>query len=250
MRDGGVFAIAIPRAPFRCPPAPYERICQVAWYLKNAKPKSKIIVLDANEDIQSEKAQFIALWNGPYKGLVEYRNNSEVKEVDAATRTAITDFGDKTPADVLNVIPPQRAGEIARKAGVVNVNNRWCLVDWLTLESTTVPGVHVLGDSLLPAPLMPKSGHMANQHGKVAAAAIIELMAGRQPSRTPMMSNTCYTFVDDKSAMHIASVHAYDPQDKTMKVVPGSGGVSGAPSVLEGGYGFAWAKNIWRDMLG
>jgi NADH dehydrogenase FAD-containing subunit len=182
--------------------------------------------------------------------MVKYRNNSEVTEAVAASRTAITDFGDKTAADVLNLIPPQRAGEIARRAGAVNVNNRWCLVDWLTLESTTVPGVHVLGDSLLPAPVMPKSGHMANQHAKVAAAAIIELINGRAPSREPMMSNTCYTFVDDKSAMHTTSVHAYDAQEKTMKTVPGAGGVSPAPSALEGGYGFAWARNIWRDMLG
>jgi sulfite dehydrogenase len=250
MKDGGVFVITIPRAPYRCPPGPYERVCQVAWYLKNRKPKSKIIVLDANEDIQSKKALFLAAWNGPYKGMIDYRPNNDVKEVDASTLTAITDLGDKQQADVLNIIPPQRAGDIAQKAGVINANNRWCQVDWLSLESTTQKGIHILGDALLPAPAMPKSGHMANQHAKTAAAAIIELQSGRAPSSTPMMTNTCYSFIDDKNVVHIGSVHAYDANEKTMKTVPGSGGLSGLANELEGTYAYAWARNIWADMLG
>ena len=250
MRDGGVYVISIPKAPYRCPPGPYERVCQVAWYLKNHKPKSKIIVLDANEDIQSKKGLFLAQWNGQYKGLIEYRANSEVKEVDAGSLTAVTDLGDKQRADVLNVIAPHRAGDIAQKAGVINANNRWCQVDWLSMESTARPNIHVLGDALLPGPAMPKSGHMANQHGKTAAAAIIELMNGRAPSSTPMVANTCYSFVDDKNVVHVSSVHAYDPKDKTMKIVPGSGGLSPSASPLEGTYGQAWANNIWSDMLG
>lgn len=250
MPDGGIYAISIPKAPYRCPPGPYERVCQVAWYFKNHKPKSKIIVLDANEDIQSKKGLFLAQWNGQYKGLIEYRNNSEVKEVDVATLTTTTDLGDKQKADVLNVIAPHRAGDIAQKAGVINANNRWCQVDWLSMESTARPGIHVLGDALLPAPAMPKSGHMANQHGKTAAAAIIELMNGRAPSPAPMMTNTCYSFVDDKNVVHVDSVHVYDPKDKTLKTVPGSGGLSAAANALEGEYANAWAKNIWADMLG
>ena len=123
---------------------------------------------------------------------------------------------------MLNIIPPMRAGDIAQQAGLINANNRWCNVDWLTMESTARPGIHVLGDATLSAPAMPKSGHMANQHAKVAAAAIIELMSGRKPSEEPMMANTCYSFVDDKSVVHVASVHAYDAKDKTMKVVPGA----------------------------
>ncbi|HEX4328341.1 MAG TPA: NAD(P)/FAD-dependent oxidoreductase [Burkholderiales bacterium] len=249
MKDGGIYTITIPLAPYRCSPAPYERVCQVAWYFQNRKPKSKIIVLDANEEIQAEKALFQAAWSGPYKGMIEYRPNSEVKEVDVASRTAITDLGDKQQADVLNVIPPQRAGAIAGKAGVINVNQRWCQVDWLTLESLARPGIHVLGDAAFPASVMPKSGHMANQHAKTAAAAIIELMNGRVPNPTPMMSNTCYSFVDDKRVIHVTSTHAYNAAEKTMKAVPGSGGTSAAASELEGKYAFAWARNIWADML-
>lgn len=250
MKDGGVYALTIPKAPYRCPPGPYERACQVAHYFKTKKPKSKVLILDGNEDVQSKKGLFMAQWNGQYKGIIEYRNNHNVTEVDAANRTAITEVGDKIKADVLNIVPPQRAGNIAQAAGIINANNRWCQVNWLTMESTARPGVHVLGDATLAAPAMPKSGHMANQHAKVAAAAIIELMQGNAPSPTPMMANTCYSFVDDKNVVHVASVHAYDPADKTMKIVPGSGGLSAAPTELEGAYANAWAKNIWADMLG
>lgn len=249
MPDGGSFVMSIPKAPYRCPPGPYERACQVASYFKKAKPKSKVIILDANEDVVSKKGLFMAQWNGQYKGIVEYRNNMNVTELDAGNNTAITELGDKIKGDVLNVIPPMRAGSIAAQAGLITANNRWCGVNWLTMESLARPGIHILGDATLSAPIMPKSGHMANQHGKVAAAAIIELMNDRQPSATPMMANTCYSFVDDKNVVHVASVHAYDAAERTMKVVTGSGGLSAAASELEGVYANAWAKNIWADMF-
>lgn len=249
MRDGGVFAIHVPRAPYRCAPAPYERACQVAWYFKKAKPKSKVLVLDANEDVQSKKALFMAAWNGPYKGMVEYRPNSELTDVDVQTLTAKLEFED-VKADVLNVVPPQRAGAIATQSGLITANNRWCGVDWLTMESVAQKGIHVLGDATLSAPVMPKSGHMANQHGKVCAAAVIALIKGEPVNRQPMMINTCYSFVDDRNAGHVATVHAYDPAEKTMVVVKGSGGLSERANEVEGGYAHSWARNIWSDVLG
>jgi sulfite dehydrogenase len=248
MPDGGVYVLTIPLAPYRCPPGPYERACQVAHYFKTAKPRSKVIVLDANPEITSKKALFTKVFNETYKGIVDYRPQSNVTEIDARSRTAITELGDRVKADVLNVVPPQAAGELARKAGLVNANNRWCQVDWVTMESTAAPGVHVLGDSTFPAPAMPKSGHMANQHGKTAAAAIVEILNGRAP-QPMMMANTCYSFVDDRNVIHVASVHRYVAEKKTMETVPGSGGVSGAPNLLEGVYANAWAQNIWRDMF-
>ena len=248
MPDGGVYVLSIPKAPYRCPPGPYERVCQVASYLKVAKPRSKIIVLDANPDIQSKKGLFLAQWNGQYKGMIDYRANSMVTEVDAKTLTAITELGDKVRANVLNIVPPQGAGDLVRKAGLVNANNLWCAVDWVTLESTAAKGIHVLGDSTLSAPAMPKSGHMANQHGKAAAAAIVELMNGRTPQPL-MMANTCYSFMDANTVAHVASVHRYDEGKKTMVTVDGSGGLSSAANPLEGVYANAWARNIWNDML-
>jgi sulfide dehydrogenase [flavocytochrome c] flavoprotein subunit len=147
------------------------------------------------------------------------------------------------------VSPAPRAGDIARTAGLVNVNNRWCAVNWLTLESTAVPGVHVLGDATMSAPAMPKSGHMANQHAKVAAAAVIALLKGEPVSATPVVMNTCYSFVTAKDVVHVASVHQYDAADKTFKTVPGSGGLSAAANQVEGRYALSWAQNIWTDML-
>jgi sulfite dehydrogenase len=249
MRDGGVYALVIPKAPYRCPPGPYERACQVAFYLKTRKPKSKVLILDGNPDVTSKKGLFMGAWNGQYKGLVEYRPNHELQDVDVKTSTAIF-IGDKVRADVLNVIPPQRAGEIARRAGVMNVNNRWCDVDWLTAESKAAKNVHVIGDATLSAPGMPKSGHMANQHGKIAADAVIALMTGRAVNDEPMIANTCYSWINDREVVHVASVHSYDKGQKTLVAVKGAGGLSPAPSVKEGIYARAWADAIWYDLLG
>jgi sulfide dehydrogenase [flavocytochrome c] flavoprotein subunit len=246
MPDGGVVAISIPKVPYRCPPGPYERACMIASYLKTAKPKSKLLVLDANPEVQSKKALFERAFDQHYKGTLEYRPNAELKEVSG--NVAKLEFED-VRVDVLNVVPPQRAADIARTAGVVNINNRWAGVDWLTMESTAVKGVHVLGDSTFPAPTMPKSGHMANQHAKVAAAAIIQLLRGEAVNPTPVVMNTCYSFVTQRDVIHVASVHQYDAADKTVKPVPGSGGVSAAANQIEGRYALAWADNIWADML-
>ena len=248
MPNGGVFAMHIPKAPYRCPPGPYERACQVAWYFKNFKPKSKVIVLDGNEDIVSKKGLFTKAWNETYKGFVEYRNNQTLLDVDVVTLTAKLEFGDQK-ADVLNVLPPMRAGDIARSFGMANANGRWCQVDFLTYESSAIANIHIIGDAIQIAPGMPKSGHMANQHAKVCAAAVVELLTKGQVNPTPMVANTCYSFIDDKNVVHVASVHEYDAKDKTMKVVAGSGGLSAAGNELEGVYANAWAQTIWADML-
>ena len=248
MPDGGVYALHIPKAPYRCPPGPYERACQVAHYFKTAKPKSKVLILDANEDVVSKKGLFMAAWNGAYKGIVEYRPNSELEDVDAGTLTAKLQFGN-VKADVLNVVPPHRAGNIAQSTGLITANNRWCGVNWLTMESVKVPGVHVLGDATLAAQVMPKSGHMANQHAKVCAAAVIALIKNEPVNPQPVMINTCYSFIDDKNVVHVASVHTYDATDKTMLPVKGAGGLSDKANELEGAYAMSWSKNIWADML-
>ncbi len=246
MPEGGVFAISIPKAPYRCPPGPYERACVVAAYLKQHKPRAKVLVLDANPEVQSKKALFEKAFKDSYGGILEYRPNAELKEVSGTL--AKLEFED-VKADVLNVIPPQRAGDIARQAGLITVNQRWCGVNWLTMESHALPGVHVLGDSVMPGPLMPKSGHMANQHAKLAAAAIIQLLKGEPVNPSPVVMNTCYSFVSAKEAIHVATVHQYDAAEKIVKTVPGSGGVSAAINQIEGRYALGWAQNIWADML-
>jgi sulfite dehydrogenase len=249
MRDGGVFVFQFPMAPYRCPPGPYERVCQVADYLKKSKPKSKIIVLDANPDIVSKKGLFLAAWNGMYKGMIDYRPNSELQDVDVKGMAVKLTF-DSVKGDVLNVVPPHGAGTIARQAGLITANQRWCGVDWLTMESVAVKGVHVLGDATLSAPAMPKSASMANQHGKICAAAVIALLKGEPVHQEPAVMNTCYSFVDGRSAMHVTSIHQYDKAQKTLVPVKGAGGVSTASSEIEGGYAWGWARNIWGDALG
>ena len=248
MRDGGVYALQIPMAPYRCPPGPYERICQVADYFKKAKPKSKILVLDANPDLVSKKGLFLTAWNGLYKGMIEYRPNSEIADVDVKGMTVKLQFDD-VKADVINVVPAQRATDFAVRSGLITANNRWCGVDWTTCESTAVKGVHVLGDATLSAPAMPKSGSMANQQAKVCAAAVVAMIKGQPVNADTMMMNTCYSFVSGDSAVHVASVHRYDPAQKNLVVVKGSGGVSTEASTAEGAYAWGWARNIWAEAL-
>ena len=245
MPDGGLFVMNVPKAPYRCPPGPYERACQVASYLKTNKPKSKVIVLDANAEIISKKGLFTKVFNEMYAGIIDYRPNVAVTDVDVATKTVITDF-DKVSGDVLNIIPPQRAGKPAQMAGLNNIDKRWCEVDFLTYESKLAPNVHVIGDSVSAA--LPKSAHMATSQARVCASAIVELMQGRAPDPTPVFANTCYSYVNDKQAIHVANVYRYDEAKKIMVAADG-GGVSANPSEQEGGYAKAWAANIWSDVL-
>ncbi len=249
MPDGGTFAITVPLAPYRCPPGPYERACQVAWYFKNFKPKSKVLILDANPDVTSKAGLFKAAWNGPYKGYVEHTKEFAVSQIDAKTGTLMSDAGN-VKASVLNVLPGMRAGAIAVQSGLNNMaNNRWVGVNYQTFESTVAKDVFVIGDSIQIAPGMPKSGHMANSHAKVAAAAIVAQLAGWEINPAPMLTNTCYSFIDDKTVVHVASVHGYVAEEKTFKTVAGSGGLSPAPTELEGIYAMSWAKSIWADAL-
>jgi NADPH-dependent 2,4-dienoyl-CoA reductase/sulfur reductase-like enzyme len=245
MPDGGVFVMNVPKVPYRCPPGPYERACQVASYLKNNKPNSKIIVLDANPEIVSKKGLFTKVFNEMYTGMIDYRPNNALLEVDVASKTATTNF-EKVKADVLNIIPPQCAGKPAQMAGLTEKDYPWCEVSFLTYESKLVPNIHVIGDSVSAG--LPKSAHMATSQARVCANAIVALMSGNAPDPTPVFANTCYSYVNDKQAMHVANVYRYDEGKKIMVAAEG-GGVSASPSEQEGQYASAWAANIWSDVL-
>lgn len=249
MPDGGIYAISIPLAPYRCPPGPYERASQVASYFKKAKPKSKVLILDANPDVTSKGPLFKKFWADNYKGMLEYQGGHKAVAVDVKTNTVKFEVQDDVKADVLNVLPNMSAGAIAMQSGLANANARWCSVDYLTFESTAAKDVHVIGDSTLSAPLMPKSGHMANSHGKVVAAVVVAQLSGMEVNPHPVLNNTCYSFVNDKLVVHVASVHQYVAAEKTYKTVAGSGGVSSAPTEFEGVYALSWAQNIWADTL-
>jgi len=247
MRDGGVYVLSIPLAPYRCPPGPYERVSMVAAYFKQAKPRSKVLVLDANPDVTSKGPLFKRAWSDLYQGIIEYRGNSRAVAVDGNSMTVRLEVED-VKGDVLNVVPPHRAGDVAARAGLITTNNRWCDVDWRTMESKAVKGVHVLGDATLSAPAMPKSASMANNHAKIAAGAIVDLLNGREPQPLKIL-NTCYSFVSQKEAIRVSSVHEWDPGQATLVAVKGSGGVSAARSEAEGNYAWSWARTIWADSL-
>jgi sulfide dehydrogenase [flavocytochrome c] flavoprotein subunit len=245
MADGGTVVISAPANPFRCPPGPYERASLVAHYLKTAKPRSKLIVLDAKDSFSKQRL-FQAAWQQLYPGRLEWvslSNGGKVTSVDPAGRTLVTDFA-SYKADVANVIPPQRAGHIAELAGVSDATG-WCPIDPITFESRLQPGVHVIGDAAI-AGAMPKSAFAANAQAKVCAAAVTALLNDESPS-PPKLINTCYSLVAPDYGISIAGV--YQPTDGQLVDVQGAGGVSPADAApdfraLEAKYAAAWFRTI------
>ena len=245
MPNGGVVAITIPPVPYRCPPGPYERACQIGFYLKQYKPRSKLLVLDANPAITSKRPLFERAWKDLYADIIEYQPSSAIENLDVKSLTVKTTF-DSHKVDVLNLIPPQTASRLALDTGLGSQGRPWCKVNYLNYESSNIPGIHVLGDSV-DTPL-PKSAHIATSEAKVCAAAIIAELSGEAIDQQPVFANTCYSYVDDKQAMHVASVYRYDAKEREMHAAPG-GGTSAAPSLEEGLQADVWAKNIWADVL-
>jgi sulfide dehydrogenase [flavocytochrome c] flavoprotein subunit len=242
MPDGGVFVLTVPPVAYRCPPGPYERICQVAWYLKHNKPKAKLIVLDANQNIVSKPALFRAAWQA-YPNI-EYRASNRVVKVDPGAREVTTDFGDRVRYDVVNLIPPQRAGAIAVQADLVGADKRWCEVDHVTYESIKHRHAHVVGDATVGLPV-PKSGTVANAMGKICANAVVSLMSGRPAPAVPPL-NTCYSWVSDREVMAVINAYRIDNGRVVQieqKLTPGA-------STLYAQHAEAWARNIWADILG
>jgi sulfide dehydrogenase [flavocytochrome c] flavoprotein subunit len=240
MADGGVFVLTVPPVAYRCPPGPYERICQVAWYLKKNKPKSKVVVLDANQNIVSKTALFRAAWQA-YPNI-DYRASQKVIGVDISTSEVRTDF-EKVKYDVLNLIPPQRAGAIAVQADLVGADKRWCEVDHVTYESVKQKNVHVIGDATIGLPV-PKSGNVANNMGKAAALSIVSMLNG-QPVPLMPPGNTCYSWVSDREA--IAVVNAYKIENN--KVVQIEQKLTPVQSVSVAQRAEGWRQSIWADML-
>ena len=243
MPDGGTVLISIPEAPYRCPSAPYERACLIALYLKNNKPKSRIIILDANKGIVSKAAAFRAVWKKSYEGLIDYRSGHKVVRVSPDNMTVYTADAE-FKADVINLIPPQQAGQVAHLAGVVGDDKRWCPVNQVSYESSIVKDVYVIGDACIAGP-MAKSGYTANSQAKVCALNMLATIKNKTPW-TPSLANILYSFTSDKEAVSIATV--YRVTDGKTEAISGSGGVSNAPSENEGAYALAWFRNIVDEM--
>jgi sulfide dehydrogenase [flavocytochrome c] flavoprotein subunit len=254
MPDGGTVIICPPGMPFRCPPGPPERVSMIAHYLKKEKPRAKILILDAKEGF-SKQDLFMDAWNELYPGMIEWVPGSKgglVKRVDPKTRTVYTDEGQTAhKGDVVNIIPPQRAGDIATTSGLVNKDG-WCPVSQHTFESTIAPNIYVIGDSS-SAGALPKSGHTANNIAKMTAASIAAQIRGVQVP-LPSIVNTCYSLVGPEYGISIAAVYRLDEKGELVGV-KGAGGVSPrtAGSMqrnLEARYAQGWYSAITADTFG
>jgi sulfide dehydrogenase [flavocytochrome c] flavoprotein subunit len=251
MPDGGTVLIAPPPNPFRCPPGPYERACQIAHYLKNNKPKSKILIIDKKDKFSKQKL-FTQAFDRHYKGMIEWRKAADtgggIMRVDAKAGTVSTDFED-IKADVANIIPAQKAGEIAAVAGLAD-DTGWCPITGKTFESTIHKGIHVIGDAAIAAPL-PKSAYAANSEAKVVAAAVVDLVNGREPG-APSWVNTCYSVLTPDDGISVAMV--YNLVDGKVAKVKGSGGLTpldSSPEMRkrEVQYAYSWFNNITDDIF-
>jgi sulfide dehydrogenase [flavocytochrome c] flavoprotein subunit len=258
MADGGVVIITTPPNPFRCPPGPYERASQIAMYLKEHKPKSKVLILDTNQTF-SKQGLFTQGWERLYgfgtdNALIEWQPGPDaaVVSVNPADMLVETGFGDEVKGAVINVIPPQAAGKIALDAGLAD-DSGWCPVDKKTFESTKVPGVHVIGDAAI-ATAMPKSAYSANSQAKVAAAAIIALLNGEEPG-VPSYVNTCYSIIGKDYGISVAAVYKLSEDGSEIAGVEGAGGLTptDAPDFAlarEVQYAHSWYNNIVHDIFG
>jgi NADPH-dependent 2,4-dienoyl-CoA reductase/sulfur reductase-like enzyme len=253
MPNGGTFVMSVPMAPYRCPPGPYERACMVASYFKQAKPRSKIIILDGNPDIASKKPLFVGAWTkhfgyGTDNSMIDFRANNQPLAVDPQKMMVSTEFDD-VKGDVINVVPPMRAAKVCGMAGVRDGSNgNWCTIDYRTFESKVVKNVHILGDSALTN--FPKSGSVANNTGKMCAYALSEQFAGRQVDPAPVVTNTCYSGTGMGTAFHVATVFRWDEAKQSMIPPKDANGISSEESELEMAFMESWAKNVWADTLG
>ena len=252
MENGATFIICPPGNPFRCPPGPYERVCQVAHYFKNHKPKSKILVIDAKDKF-SKMGLFTQGWERRYEGMIDWvagdKTAGGIESVDTENMTVTTQFGDIHKGAVINVIPPQSAGKIAIAAGLTD-DSGWCPVHLDTFESKLVPNVHVIGDASIATGL-PKSGYAANSEGKVCAAAVVAALADAEPG-TPSYANTCYSLIAPDYGISVAAVYRLaEDKSKITKVAGGLTPMDASDQMLarEVQYAYSWYNNIVADMF-
>ncbi len=233
LKAGMPVVMAIPPAPYRCPPGPYERACVVADWLKANKPGSRVILLDANADILVEKDNFQYAFDVTHAGVVDYRPSAKILKVDSLAKSVEyeTPWGtEKIYAGVLSAIPPQRAPGLLARAGLLNSpNGRFAGVDARSYESTAKAGIHVIGDASHTT--QPKAGHIGNQQGKTCAEGILRLLSGRALDEGIVTNSACYTPITATTASWLAAVYRYDPATRSM-VIPAShnGGKASASS--------------------
>lgn len=258
MKDGGTVIIAPPPNPFRCPPGPYERASQIADYLKRHKPKSKILILDAKDKFAKKKL-FTQGWKrlygyGTKDSMIKFIPGSKggkVTSVNVANMTVEGSNLDTFKGDVINIIPPQKAGKLAFAAGLTKGD--WCPVNKNSFESKIHKNIHVLGDAS-NASKMPKSGYSANIQAKACASAIVQLFNDREPL-TPSYQNTCYSIIGKDYGISVGMVYKYNKEKNMILPIKGAGGLTPMDASeenlkRESHYAHGWYKNITQDIFG
>lgn len=244
MPDGGTVLLSIPLPPLRYPVGAYERACMIALYLQQAKPKSKLIVLDANPEPLAHSTLFKTIWEKQFANVLEYRAGQSISAVNDADRSLTLNGGEVIKGAVVNLIPPQRAARIALITGLAGANKIWCPVHANTFESVVHPGIHVIGDAC-QAGDMPKSGFAANSQAKICALNLVALMNGKEVMTSTAL-DTSFSQVNASQA--ISQIGHYTPQDDKLVVVPNVGGASTQPTEAESLYRASWVKNILTEM--
>ncbi len=250
LKKGGSFLISIPEAPFRCPPGPYERISMVAAFMKRTNNRGKVLVLDANPDVVSKAKLFKSAWADLYKDIIEYTPDVSLKGVDAGKRRLTTDKGELT-ADIINIIPEQKAGALAFASGLVTKGGRWAAASPLTFESTLHTGIHVVGDAADRDQVgsMPHSGFVASSMGKTVAAAVVALLQGKEP-QLPSLENSCYSQVSDTESIYVTGVFLYDATAKKLVGVKAAGSASSGREARYTQHYRDWQTSITKDTFG
>ena len=220
--NGSTIVISVPPAPYRCPPGPYERASLIAHYLKTHKPRSKLIILDAKDSF-SKQALFEQAWAEDYADILEWRPASFdgiVQRVEPENGLVFTDF-ETIKADMANIIPPQKAAEIAARTGVTD-STQWCPINATNFESTLQDNIHIIGDAAIANP-MPKSAFSANLQAKLCAIQIVRQLSGLKSFPTTL-TNTCYSYISPNKAVSITGV--YKNTGGQFSQIPAAGGTS------------------------
>lgn len=254
MKDGGSVVICAPPNPFRCPPGPPERVSQIAMYLKKEKPKSKVIYVDPKKKF-SKFGLFIQGWEkfygyGTDNSMIEYIKSDGITKLDAGGMSVTTASGNTIKGDVINVIPAQKAGAVAKASGLTN-DKGWCPIDLGTFESTLHKDIHIIGDASV-AKGMPKSGYAANSQAKVCAAAVAAMLAGKEPG-SPSYVNTCYSIIAKDWGISVAAV--YRLAEDRSKITKVAGGLTPMDATDEAHKrevynAYSWLNNITADAFG
>ncbi len=263
MSSDGVFVMTIPKAPYRCPPGPYERACLVADYVKTKKgPNAKVMVLDQNLSIQAEVGNFTKAFNVIHGGVLSYQPGVTGIQIDPGTRAVsyVDQLGNAQliRAQVVNPIPSHRAtgsasGGWLAAAGLNNgTDGRWAKVNVLSYESTAVPGIHVIGDASQCG--LPKAGHVGNQEAKICADAVVRLLAQQPLDMAPVANSACYSPITASTASWLTAVYQYDPTTASMKVSANGGSTVGATPTEAGSISSenmqdmnTWFKSLMGD---